>query len=73
MVEQQEHPNEAVGVDGARKLDSSGARKVNTQRLESDHFGGLGVDPQACRGGGTEGEDRGEVVVGSPESSPVFV
>lgn len=45
-------------VGGARKLDSNGARKVNTQRLECDHFGGLGSDPQARCGGRLEGGDR---------------
>ncbi len=32
-------------VDAGRKLDSNDARKVKTQRLESDHFAGLGADP----------------------------
>jgi hypothetical protein len=34
-------------VDDARKLDSNDARKVNTRRLESDHFGRLGLDQTA--------------------------
>ncbi len=54
-------PSAALIVGGARKLDGCGVRKVNTQRLEGDRFGGLGADPQACRGRGAEGEDRGEV------------
>jgi hypothetical protein len=42
---------DSPSVDNARKLDSNDARKVNTRRLECDHFGGLGVD-QAVGGGG---------------------
>uniref|UniRef100_UPI0012EDAB2B hypothetical protein n=1 Tax=Agromyces laixinhei TaxID=2585717 RepID=UPI0012EDAB2B len=42
-------------VGDARNLDSSGGRKVDTQRLESDHFGGLGIDPAAGEGRGAEG------------------
>ncbi|WP_442921711.1 HNH endonuclease [Microbacterium sp. MRS-1] len=45
------------GVGGARELDSSGARKVNTQRWESDHFGRLGADSRVGCGRGSEGAD----------------
>ncbi len=61
---------EATEVDEARELvtDVGGARKLNTfggavstQRLECDHFGGLGADQEACCGGSAEGTDRAAV------------
>ena len=36
-------------VDDGRKLSIPAGPKVSTQRLECDHFGRLGIDPEAGR------------------------